>query len=179
MKIIAIILTVFIPTIIWGTEQVPDKLVYKTDTLYIDFYPLEEIMRTDSKISDKVYGYTEANELIVSSDCWRGHTATWAIENDSLFLVEIIRSSDNTKLELNQVFDKTRIKNNKVFANWYTAEVKTEISQYNYIENYSYIDPSYLKCEVKKGLIKLIEITENKNLATPPGKDNTTKKTLP
>ena len=104
----------------FATEQTPDILIYKKHKVFIDSFPLETRVQSDSTLDDKL------NEIeCFSTDCWRRVIGVWKVENDSLFLIELLEPCEHQKLSLENFFDKNEIKDEKVFANWYSDEIKS------------------------------------------------------
>ena len=120
MRALIIILFIFSSLLLKATEQTPDLLIYKSDTIYIDYFPLEILAEKDSIIANRLNDTT-----CLSTDCWRQHIGIWKIENDSLFLVGLKDCCDYKEIPLNRVFDKKDIINGKVFANWYSENIKS------------------------------------------------------
>lgn len=125
--LIILILSVISLTI-YATEQAPDRLIYNSDTIKIESYPLEVLMQSDSLIHNKIFGYDTV--CCVSSGCWRGHVATWEIINDSLYLTNLIAGCGDHVFELDWVFGTEKVINNKVFAGWFTDELTEYQSWY-------------------------------------------------
>lgn len=69
---------------VFGTAQVPDILIYNGDTLALYANPLEDFYNEDNP-RPKSFGLQGG----WSTACWRGYQATWIIENDLLYLIEI------------------------------------------------------------------------------------------
>jgi hypothetical protein len=68
-----------------GTAQIPDRLIIDGDTVSLfdcplDYYPDRDLINPGCLFGGKGCFYTA---------CWRNYIATWLIENDTLFLVEI------------------------------------------------------------------------------------------
>lgn len=95
---------------IFATDQIPDFLIYKGDTLPIHVNPLESYFedrcRPDS-IFEK-YGDNSTASL-------RGYTGYWELRNDSLFLIELRGMSEKIKLSL--IFSDRKT-DTKIFADW-------------------------------------------------------------
>lgn len=47
------------------------------------------------------------------------------MENDSLFLIGLKNCCNSKEIPLNKVFNKSEIKNGKIFANWYSENIKS------------------------------------------------------
>lgn len=127
MKSIAIILVTLISITVSATEQTLDRLIYKTDTIDISAYPLNTLIETYPLIKKKLFHYSDT--ICKSTDCWRGYIGTWKIENNSLFLIKLTNGCEDHTFNLNKVFSKRKTQNRKVFANWYTGEIK---AMFNY-----------------------------------------------
>lgn len=67
-----------------GTAQVPDVLIYQGDTLALYANPLEDFYHEENP-RPRSFGLQGG----WSTACWRGYRATWLIENDQLYLIEI------------------------------------------------------------------------------------------
>jgi hypothetical protein len=95
MRTISIILfSILISNEIFSTAQIPDLLIYKSDTVALYANPLEayyneNIPRPDFKLGG-----------CWSTACWRGYQAIWEIKNDSLFLNTIQDCCHNEEYEL-------------------------------------------------------------------------------
>ena len=118
MRTLIIILSIFSSMLLKATEQTPDLLIYKSDTIYIDYYPLEILAESDSIIANRL-----SDTTCLSTDCWRQYIGIWKVENDSLFLIGLKDCCDKKEIPLNTVFNEKVIQNGKVFANWYSENI--------------------------------------------------------
>ncbi len=118
MKILITILLISSSQLSKATEQRRDLLIFKSDTIYIDKFPLEILSEKDIKIANQLDDTT-----CLSTDCWRQHIGIWKIENDSLFLIGLKDCCDFNEIPLNKVFSVTEIQKGKVFANWYSENI--------------------------------------------------------
>ncbi len=121
MRVTTTILLILFSLTIFATEQTPDVLIYKSDTIYIETYPFEVLMDSDSLIRQKIF--EDSDDFCISSGCWRGHVATWTIENDSLFLTNLLNGCEEFEFKLNEVFHNRKVIDNKVFADWFTGDL--------------------------------------------------------
>nr|WP_321411245.1 energy transducer TonB [uncultured Carboxylicivirga sp.] len=156
MKKLLLISTIFwISVITFATEQTPDVLIYKSDTIFIDFYPLEKLMKSDSIIRNKIIDYSDTT--CMSSSCWRGHIGTWKIENDSLFLIELVNGCEDYRFSLEQVFGKQKVNNKKVFANWVTKNIGAVFGEFLRfdVENWESIYSNTFYCDIKNGHVTI------------------------
>ena len=104
----------------FATWQEPDLLIYKGDTIQINVFPLEILMDKDSSLRRKFL-----NQNCGSTDCWRMHIGIWKIENDSLFLIGLKDCCYNKPIPISEIFDNLSVKNNAVFAIWFTDSFKS------------------------------------------------------
>lgn len=132
---------------IYATEQTPDLLIYKSDTIYIDTYPLEYLMDKDSSINRTILFYSD--DMCMSTDCWRGHIATWRIDNDSLFLVKMVDCCEGYLMKMDEIFGET---SSKVFASWYTGEL-IEYQSWFSVEDES---SNSFRCKILNGRVESI-----------------------
>jgi hypothetical protein len=108
-----------------ATEQEPDLLIYKTDTIFIDKFPLDLLAEKDYTIAKRL-----ADSTCISTDCLRQYIAIWKIQNDSLFLVGLKNCCNNKTIQLDRIFEEKVIKNNMIFAFWYTDRINSEFGKY-------------------------------------------------
>lgn len=98
------------------TAQLPDKLMYKGDTISIFSNPLESFLQLNNINSLPEF------KGCGSTDCWRGYVAVWEIVNDSLFLNAITPCykdcrSDPNNAKLKKLFGSNYM-NGRVYAHW-------------------------------------------------------------
>jgi len=153
-KIYTIIIIFFLPLILNGTPQKPDKVLYKNKTYYLALHwsyssPLE------------IYYYKKYSKspfTMTSTANYRGFIATWIIKNNHLFLSKVKTRKYNVKLDY--LFDKHQIKNNKVKANWFTGYISIQSNKIIKYHKSSYSTKFYtveyakhLILYIKKGII--------------------------
>lgn len=151
MKISSILLLFLVSFSLFATEQTPDILIYKSDTIFIDTYPLEGLMESDSIIKSKIIHYSD--EVCMSSGCWRGHVATWKIENDNLYLIKLVNGCEDFEFKLEKVFEKRNVENGKVLASWYSGEIKAAFGKYLKfdMENWEGVYSKGFNCKIHNG----------------------------
>ncbi|MCB2379476.1 hypothetical protein LGH70_17900 [Hymenobacter sp. BT635] len=106
---------------VYATGQIPDRMIYKGDTLKIFANPLEQLYSNDS-LHPAFFGAKEACE---STACWRGYQATWEISEDNLYLVGIYSccyNDDKVSADLKNLFGEKCI-NGRVKADWFTGKI--------------------------------------------------------
>ena len=107
-----------------ATPQAPDVLVYKDRTYRLFANPLESFYQDPNKRPLFVFQLNQR-----SSGNWRGYIATWTIENDFLYLVNIdawVCNRDSTgckRADLASLFGK-RYRNGKVKADWFSGDLR-------------------------------------------------------
>ncbi len=160
MREIITILLFLISLTIFATEQTPDSLIYKSDTLFIDSYPLEYLMEKDSLIKKSILSYSE--DMCMSTDCWRGHIATWKIENDSLFLISLENGCGDYEFNLDKVFGRKNVKKQKIFANWFTGYINADFGVYLAydVEKMKDTYSKSFNCKVVNGKIEYLVVTK-------------------
>jgi hypothetical protein len=157
-----IILFIYSSLLLKATEQIHDLLILKSDTIYIDKFPLEILSEQDSIIAKRLNDTT-----CLSMDCWRQYIGIWKIENDSLFLIGLKDCCDNKEIPLNKVFNESEIKNGKVFANWYSDNIKSGFGKWLAFDedNWQNIYEKNIELEIVNGKIEkcAIQTTKPKN----------------
>ena len=94
--------------------QVMDSLVYN-DTVYaLRGFPLQY----DMNLYEKVKPYLKEEW---ESDCSRGYTGLWKIEDDKLYLINLFHRKGNSTLPLDSIFGVTN--GQPIEASWYSGEL--------------------------------------------------------
>jgi len=150
MRVLFTIIGLLILNSVFATEQTPDVLIYKDHKIFIENFPLEVRVEKDSILDAKL----DKIECL-STDCWRHVIGIWKIENDSLFLVGLVEPCEHQKLPLDNFFDNTEIKNNKVFANWYSEKIEAGYGKYLGFSNSDWknIYDNEIKLNFKNGIV--------------------------
>lgn len=105
----------------FATGQIPDLLIYNSDTVSIFSNPLEQLPNIDSL--RKTLFNDNKNHLTTA--CWREYQAEWTIYDNQLYLTAIYSCrfhEDDIQADLKQLFGD-RCKNGKVKADWVTANI--------------------------------------------------------
>ena len=110
-----------ISTFGFATEQIPDILIWKNDTISLYNNPLGSYPKLDdlNLFGDKNVGYSTA--------CWKGYIAEWKIIDNSLYLSNIYScdyaySENKINADLKKLFPK-EYHNGIVLANWYSGKL--------------------------------------------------------
>ena len=121
MKRTLSIIILLVSTFGFATEQIPDILIWKNDTISLYSNPLGSYPKLDdlNLFGDQNAGYSTA--------CWRGYIAEWKIIDNSLYLSNIYScdyaySENKIKADLKKLFPKEYY-NGIVSANWYSGEL--------------------------------------------------------
>ena len=113
----------------------PDYVVYGKDTIATYNLILEQyLQKQDTSKTEQLFGLTFRNGA--SFNCWRGYQAIYKIENDSLFLVDIINCGERRNGQINKIESTEKIKaifkeklvNGKVFINWFSGYINFPLS---------------------------------------------------
>lgn len=149
-----------------ASPQAPDYLIYKGDTIPIYTLILEQYFEKIQK-SDKGDLFELKFREGASFNCWRGYQAIYSIENDSLFLTNIIDCGEN-KIDLqasnkrvNEIFQK-KVENNKVYIDWYSGEFSIpngELLRWDGVFHKTFENEILVK--VENGKVKMISEIEN------------------
>jgi hypothetical protein len=168
-KAIFILLTFYSLTVS-ATVQVCEILKYKTDVICLESYPLTNFYIENYEIfQKKIMGYAE--EICISSACWRGYQGYWEINNDSLFLIKLENCCDDKVYDLKKIFGSDNVKNGKVFASWASDTINVGfgkhigyiipegIQEYDFKSYIGYFSKTFY-CEINNGIVKNIQISE-------------------
>jgi hypothetical protein len=101
-----------------ATAQIPDTLIYQGERMALRINPLESYY---SKTNPRPKGFFKNPSL--SSACWRGYVATWKIDRDHLFLVQIRECHGKRTASLEKFFP-TLYQGGRVPASWYSGLLK-------------------------------------------------------
>lgn len=115
----------------FASPQSPDYIIYRRDTLATYTLILEQYFQMQSKTEDgKLFGLSFRDGA--SLNCWRGYQAIYKIDNDSLFLVDIISCGERRNGKLDKIASVEKMKsifndkfiNGRVYIDWFTGEMK-------------------------------------------------------
>lgn len=148
----------------------PDYIIYGKDTIATYNLILElYLQRQDTTKTEQLFGLTFRDGA--SLNCWRGYQAVYKIENDSLFLIDIIncgelrsRKIDKTQSleKINSIFGEMLI-NEKVYINWFDGYINFPLTDkilrwdgvfYTIFEKEKVIT-------IRNGLVRNIEVVDN------------------
>jgi hypothetical protein len=152
MKKSAILLLTILPLTVLATKQNSEILIYKSDTLLTSDYPLDILIETNLTIKERITNY--ADTICEISTCWRGYNGTWEIQHDSLFLKNLGSSCEDFIFDLKKTFSGRKIRNGKIFANWYSGEIKAyyHIGKFKDLDTTKY-NTKLLIATIKRGKI--------------------------
>lgn len=157
-------------TQIFASPQVPDYIIYGKDTVATYNLLIEQyLQKYDTTKSDKLFGLSFRKGS--STNCWRGYQAIYKIENDSLFLIDIINCGEFQNGKINKANSLEKIKmifgekfeNNKVYITWFDGYINFPLTNnllrwdgvfYRIFEKEKVIT-------ISKGLVEKIEDVEN------------------
>lgn len=129
-KAIFIVVILFISKNSIACPQLPDYVIYNGDTIPVYSLILEKYFEKVNK-SDQGSLFGLKFRGGDSSNCWRGYQAIYSVENDSLFLKEIISCGElysnkavnieDSRSRIRDIFGD-KYKNNKVFIDWFSGK---------------------------------------------------------
>ena len=124
---------------LFASPQMPDYIIFKGDTIATYNLILEQyLQRHDTAKTEKLFGLSFRNSTSgsFSFNCWRGYQAIYKIENDSLFLVDIINCGErkNGKIDKAASIEKMKgifvenVINDRVYINWFSGDLNFPLS---------------------------------------------------
>ncbi len=151
-----ILILLLISTRLLGTPQDPEILIYGNDTMYMDIFPLEILMKQNQELHKKIM---DASDCMLTS-CWRGYRGTWRIINDSLFLVRLEDGCQEKELEISKFFDASKISKNGVFAYWFSNRMEVNYGKFLDFDEttWSSIYEGTFECDINNGIISNVKI---------------------
>jgi hypothetical protein len=148
----------------------PDYIIYGKDTIATYNLLVEQYLQNyDTTKTDKLFGLSFRNGS--SFNCWRGYQAIYKIENDSLFLTDIINCGELRNGKIDKVKSIEKIKqifgdkviNERVYINWFDGFINFPLT--NKILRWDGVFYGIFEKEkvvtITKGLVGKIEDVEN------------------
>ncbi|HYH14853.1 MAG TPA: hypothetical protein VD794_06530 [Flavisolibacter sp.] len=121
-KILTFLLSVSFWQLAFATEQVPDKLLYNNLSLTVN---------TGWGHPSPLQTYFYQNRIaypfsMLSTANYRGHVATWLIDNDKLYLKEITIKDKSYTADKFEIKSKSKgeDKSDNVFADWFSGVIE-------------------------------------------------------
>ena len=135
-RLIIMLLTGLMTCTATATRQIQDQLTYQREIYEFGGYgnfPLEKYFESCSEETAlqwfklrMAHNTDRKQAVIISSNCWRGYVAHWAVETNLLLLTAIEIKSKGTKLEsvevLRPIFGD-QIKDGKLAAHWFSGHI--------------------------------------------------------
>lgn len=114
----------------FASPQLPDYIIFKGDTIPVYNLILEQYFeKIEKSDQESLFGLNFREGASVN--CWRGYQAIYIIENDSLFLKDIIHcgelygnnliDKEASRTRTQEIF-KDNVRNNKVHLKWFSGE---------------------------------------------------------
>jgi len=163
-----------------ASPQLPDYIIYKNDTLPTYNLILETYLQNKNPNENKLFGLSFRNSpsddlnMGITVNCWRGYQAIYKIENDSLFLSDIIECHSIRRIDKKlsdgnlRVLFGSQVKNDKVFVDWFSGDIsfplKSESKQNEIIRWDGVFENIFLfetLISIDKGRIKYIKEIQN------------------
>lgn len=124
---------------LFASPQMPDYIIYKGDTIATYNLILEQyLQRHDTTKTEQLFGLSFRNSTDgnISFNCWRGYQAIYKIDNDSLFLVDIINCGERRNGTIDKIASFKRMKevfgdnfiNSRVYVNWFSGDLNFPLS---------------------------------------------------
>ena len=115
---------------VFASPQMPDYIIYKKDTIATYNLLVEQyLQKHEYGNREQLFGLSFRDGA--SFNCWRGYQAIYKIENDSLFLADIIDCGSlrkrllekDTSLKKMRAIFGDRLINDKVFIDWFSGDL--------------------------------------------------------
>lgn len=126
IRSILIIVILFLSQNSFASPQMPDYIIYKGDTIPIYNLILEKyFQKTEKSNKGSLFGLKFRESA--SFNCWRGYQAIYEIENDSLYLKNIIDCGERkinksaSENRMNEIFGN-KVINGKVYIDWFSGD---------------------------------------------------------
>jgi hypothetical protein len=115
----------------FASPQSPDYIIYKGDTIATYTLILEQYFQKQDKADQgKLFGLSFRDGA--SLNCWRGYQAIYEVENDSLFLTDIIYCGERRSGKIDKAASVQKMKNlfndkflnERVYIDWFSGDMK-------------------------------------------------------
>lgn len=155
MKLLLVISLLTISYSSWATVQESDILIYKSDTILIDRFPLEVLMHKDSTFAKRL-----RNDSCLKTSCWREHIAVWKIERDSLFLIELRDCCQYKRIPLTKVFKEREIQQGIICADWYSGQIIQGFGDFQGVDEKGLLWQFAIDISIENGRVMEISCTK-------------------
>lgn len=114
-----------------ASPQLPDYIIYKGDTIATYTLILEQYFQKQDKAEQgKLFGLSFRDGA--SLNCWRGYQAIYKVENDSLFLADIIYCGERRSGKIDKAASVEKMKSifndkfssDRVYIDWFSGDMK-------------------------------------------------------
>ncbi len=140
-----LLLLLALPTLCLATNQIPDLIIFKGDTLKVH----SAILQQDSSAMRSLQKRAPITPGLLSCN-WKGYHVTWKIVSDSLCLHQLSSDAFSTSkqeiqkgkaidttlryIPLSSIFPK-KVSNQVLFANWYSGTLYTQQKRRPWLPN--------------------------------------------
>ncbi|KXX69922.1 hypothetical protein [Flammeovirga sp. SJP92] len=116
--------------VLQASHQIGDLIIYNGDTSATFSFLLEKYLQEETSDDGKLFGLSFREGA--GFNCWRGYQAIYLIENDSLFLTDILKPFELTRektinksesLSKMKAIFNDKVINDRVFIDWFTGNV--------------------------------------------------------
>ncbi len=154
-RILNLIVFIFIVTVATATNQRKDILVMNGDTLYLYNSPLEQF----DNISERISGLYQKKykDEIMSTNCWRGYTASWIIKDSTLYLTEL--KKHYSEVNINKIVERIlgrKFQNGLLKADWVNGNFWSGKNLAPVLQLYITVFCNETKLELKNGHVESI-----------------------
>jgi len=129
-----LVLLTFSSIQLFASPQVPDYMIFRGDTIATYNLILEQYLQgREQTPSEKLFSLSFRNDSNgeFSFNCWRGYQAIYKIDNDSLFLVDIISCGERRSSKIDKAASVEKIKalfgdkvfNERIYITWFSGDI--------------------------------------------------------
>jgi len=159
-------------SLMFGTGQTPEMLIFKGDTLNLFSLPLRQYPDTSQINPRRMF----KGDGCLNTSNWRRYIAIWTIENDRLYLLNIRNNCSGSKIshqdveiaDLKDIFHD-RYKNGMVLADWFSGSLYCPIGKQEFVVGDGFLT-SYeqeLELNIQNGVLlgeKLLDNSKSRQL---------------
>ena len=102
-----------------ATYQKPDALIYKNQTYELNTPTPNKKLPLDFLEKGNPLFVLIQHKAMISSGCWRNYVASWAVEEETLFLKSVQLCPEDKNIQLKDIFPDNNA--DKIKANWFSG----------------------------------------------------------
>ncbi|AAS12284.1 hypothetical protein [Treponema denticola] len=105
---------------LFATAQASDILIFENETKELFTNPLDQLFLQKEEVRNKFDKIFSNYKALISTACWRGYIAKFAIKNDCLYVIDIFITISVYPKDKSEVFDTEK---NSIFSELFETDI--------------------------------------------------------